>query len=64
MYCLLLQRVQWCLMENKINKTSLVVIRVTDQEKETLTRAARQASIPLSTWVRMVSIREAGGLAK
>jgi hypothetical protein len=51
-------------MENKINKTSLVVIRVTDQEKETLTRAARQASIPLSTWVRMVSIREAGGLAK
>lgn len=43
-----------------LRKEELIRLRVTDAQKETLTKAARVAGLDVSPWVRTVALREAG----
>jgi len=41
-------------------KESSVRIRLTDEQKETLTKAAAKAGLDVSGWMRSIALREAG----
>lgn len=41
-------------------KEESVRIRLTDEQKETLTKAATRAGLDVSGWIRSIALREAG----
>lgn len=44
----------------KVRKERNIQIRVTDEQKEILAKAAERAGLGLSSWMLMLGLREAG----
>jgi mobilization protein NikA len=40
----------------------MVRFRASEEEKEALEKAAKRSGLPLSAWIRQLSLREAGAL--
>jgi hypothetical protein len=46
------------------NKDSLIQVRVSDEQKAALRVAADRDGLSLSTWLRVIGLRESGGYAR